>query len=76
MRTNMVLSRSVNLSDALSRRWIWRSILRMAKSKRGLSGPGGLTASLSLDCIGVVSSLSPHFFANLSDIEFFSSDSG
>ena len=36
-----------------------------------MSGPGGLTASLSLDWIGVESSLSPHFLANLSDIEFF-----
>jgi len=71
MRTKIVLSRSVNLSDALSRRWIWSSILRTAKSRRGLSGPGGLTASLSLDWMGVLSSLSPHFLANLSDIEFF-----
>ena len=68
----MDLSRSVNLSLALSRRWTWSSILRTAKSKRGLSGPGGRTASLSLDCIGCVwSSLSPHFLANLSDIGFF-----
>ena len=71
MRTKIDLSRSVNLSDALSKRWTWSSILRTAKSKRGLSGPGGRTASLSLDWIGVVSSLSPHFLANLSDIEFF-----
>lgn len=71
MRMNMVLSRSVNLSAALSRRWTWSSILRTAKSRRGLSGPGGRTASLSLVGKGVVSSLSPHFLANLSDIEFF-----
>lgn len=63
----MDLSRSVNLSPALSRRWIWSSILRTAKSSLGLSGPGGRTASLSLFCIGVDSSLSPHFLANLSD---------
>ena len=67
MRTKIDLSRSVNLSPALSRRWIWSSILRTAKSRRGLSGPGGRTASFSLDCIGVDSSLSPHFLANLSD---------
>ena len=71
MRTKIVLSRSVNLSAALSRRWTWSSILRTAKSKRGFSGPGGRTASLSRDCIGVLSSLSPHFLANLSDIKFF-----
>ena len=71
MRTKIDLSRSVNLSDALSSRWTWSSILRTAKSRRGFNGPGGLTASLSLDWIGVESSLSPHFLANLSDIEFF-----
>jgi len=71
MRTNIDLSRSVNLSPALSRRWIWSSILRTAKSRRGLSGPGGRTASLSRAWMGVCSSLSPHFFANLSDIDFF-----
>ena len=67
MRTKIDLSRSVNLSPALSKRWIWSSILRIAKSKRGFNGPGGRTASFSLFCIGVLSSLSPHFLANLSD---------
>ena len=42
----------------------------MAKSNRGFSGPGGRTAYFSVFCIGVVSSLSPHFLANLSD-KFF-----
>jgi len=55
----------------VSRRWTCSSILRTAKSRRGFSGPGGRTASLSLDCIGVCSSLSPHFLANFSDIVFF-----
>ena len=63
MRTKIDLSRSVNLSVAVSRRWICRSILRMAKSRRGLSGPGGRTASFSLVGMGVSCSLSPHFLA-------------
>jgi len=49
MRTKIDLSRSVNLSPALSSLWIWSSMRLTAKSSRGLSGPGGLTASLSLD---------------------------
>jgi len=40
---------------------------RTAKSNRGLSGPGGFTASLMRFVNGVSSLLLSHFFENLSD---------